>query len=74
MNILLIQQLIQRWGDESPRFFVVLQWIFGVIALLCFGVGYVLGYLEIYAQIKDLVYNIGAFSIGITLTGKITRR
>lgn len=74
MNILLIQQLIQRWRDDSPKFFVVLQWIFGVIALLCFGVGYVLGYLEICPQIKDLVYNIGAFSIGITLTGKITRK
>lgn len=74
MNILLIQQLIQRWGDESPKFFVVLQWIFGFIALLCFGVGYVLGYLEIHAEIKDLVYNIGAFSTGITLTGKVTRK
>ena len=73
MNPILIYQLIERWSKKSPMFFRTLQWIFGVLALLCFGVVYVLGYLEIYAEIKDLASNIGTFSLGIALTSKFTK-
>jgi hypothetical protein len=73
MNILIFKELMQRIKCKSPKFFVILQYVFGAIALLCLLVGLILGELEIYEKVQSICYKVMIFSTGVVLTGQTTK-
>jgi len=74
MNILIFKELINRAGGKNPKFFVKLQWIFGILGCLSFATSYTLGYLEIETKLIGLLNQVTTFSVAILMTSQLPKQ
>lgn len=64
MNMMMLTELINRLKSESPKFFVILRWIFGVLAAGAFLTKWVIAHelwipdAKVLSAIQDACVNV----------------